>query len=45
MQGATVNRYRQTTQATETFVKSKPWQSVGLAVAAGVIVGFLAGRR
>ncbi len=45
MESMAVDRYRQTTAATEDFVRSNPWQAVGIAVVAGVVLGFLASRR
>ncbi len=30
---------------TDTYVRSNPWRAVGIAAAAGAIIGFLASRR
>lgn len=31
--------------STDAYVKSNPWRAVGIAAAAGAIIGFLASRR
>ena len=45
VQSTALERYRQTTAATDAFVRAKPWQSIGIAAVTGVVIGFLAGRR
>lgn len=32
-------------EATDDYVRTNPWQSVGIGAAIGLLVGFLAGRR
>ncbi|MGH8250860.1 MAG: DUF883 family protein [Steroidobacteraceae bacterium] len=36
---------REATTATDEYVHESPWTAIGLAAAAGVIIGFLASRR
>lgn len=36
---------RQAAEAGDHYVRTQPWQAVGIAAAAGLLVGFLAGRR
>jgi ElaB/YqjD/DUF883 family membrane-anchored ribosome-binding protein len=38
-------RYRQASEHTDRYVRGNPWQAVGIAVAAGVLVGLFANRR
>lgn len=38
-------RYRQASDSTDRYVRGNPWQAVGLAIAAGLLVGFFANRR
>ena len=40
-----LERTRETAAATNEYVRTNPWSAVGIAVAAGVLVGFLAGRK
>lgn len=43
---ATIRGYaRDASTATDDYVHESPWTAIGLAAAAGVIVGFLAARR
>lgn len=37
--------YRDASEQTDVYVRSNPWQAVGIAVAAGVLVGLFAGAR
>jgi ElaB/YqjD/DUF883 family membrane-anchored ribosome-binding protein len=39
------SRARAAAQTTSTYVHDKPWQSIGLAAGAGLIVGLLINRR
>ena len=41
---AMVERTKVAAQATDDYVHEKPWQSVGIAAAVGVLVGMLIGR-
>jgi ElaB/YqjD/DUF883 family membrane-anchored ribosome-binding protein len=36
---------RRAAGVTDVYVKGNPWTAVGVAIAAGVLIGFLAGRR
>jgi len=36
---------RDAMKAGDTYVRDRPWQSVGVAALAGIFVGFLVGRR
>ena len=36
---------RQAARATDEFVRDNPWQAVGIAAAAGIVVGMLISRR
>lgn len=36
---------RDTVKAGDTYVRDRPWQSVGVAALAGLFIGFLVGRR
>ena len=45
MGGAVVDGTRQAAQATDGFVRERPWQSIGIGAALGVLVGFLIARR
>lgn len=36
---------REAAAAGDDYVRTQPWQAVGIAAAAGLLVGFLAGRR
>lgn len=40
-----LERTRETVVATNEYVRANPWSAVGVALAAGVLVGFLAGRK
>jgi ElaB/YqjD/DUF883 family membrane-anchored ribosome-binding protein len=37
--------YKDASETTDVYVRSNPWQAVGIAVAAGVLVGLFAGAR
>jgi len=43
-QGVT-DRTKVAAQATDTYVREHPWQSIGIAAAAGAVVGMLINRR
>jgi ElaB/YqjD/DUF883 family membrane-anchored ribosome-binding protein len=38
-------RAKDAMSAGDSYVRERPWSSVGIAAAAGLVVGFLAGRR
>jgi len=40
-----LERTRETVAATDDYVRGNPWSAVGIAVAAGALVGFLAGKK
>ncbi|MEO8441400.1 MAG: DUF883 family protein [Betaproteobacteria bacterium] len=40
-----VMRSRQAARATDDFVRENPWQAVGAAAGAGLLIGLLIGRR
>lgn len=40
-----LQRARQMADATETYVRENPWQSVGIAAGVGLLVGVLLSRR
>lgn len=41
----TVRRTRELVQDTDQYVRAHPWQSIGIAVGLGLIIGLLLGRR
>jgi ElaB/YqjD/DUF883 family membrane-anchored ribosome-binding protein len=43
--GVAAERAKVAAQATDEFVREHPWQAVGVAAAAGVILGMLISRR
>jgi ElaB/YqjD/DUF883 family membrane-anchored ribosome-binding protein len=45
VEGAAKQRYQDASASTDVFVRGNPWQAVGIAVAAGLLVGLFAGRR
>jgi ElaB/YqjD/DUF883 family membrane-anchored ribosome-binding protein len=38
-------RYRQASQNTDRYVRGNPWQAVGIAIAAGLLIGLFTIRR
>ena len=40
-----LDRTRQTAAAADQYVRGNPWTAVGVAVAAGALIGFLAAKR
>jgi ElaB/YqjD/DUF883 family membrane-anchored ribosome-binding protein len=40
-----LDQTRQTVIATNAYVRGNPWSAVGIALAAGVLFGFLAAKR
>ena len=38
-------RTRESAAAANEYVRANPWSAVGMAIAAGMVVGFLAGRK
>jgi ElaB/YqjD/DUF883 family membrane-anchored ribosome-binding protein len=45
MQAVLTDRTRECVQTTEMYVRENPWQAVGIAAAAGLVIGLLMGRR
>jgi ElaB/YqjD/DUF883 family membrane-anchored ribosome-binding protein len=45
MGGVVIARARKTATATNNYVHEQPWQAVGIGAAAGVLLGFVLGRR
>ena len=39
------NRAKETVAVTDDYVHGNPWTAVGVAIAAGVLIGFLAAKR
>ena len=39
------NRTKETVAVTDDYVHGNPWTAVGVAIAAGVLIGFLAAKR
>jgi len=39
------NRAKETAAVTDDYVHGNPWTAVGVAIAAGVLIGFLAAKR
>jgi ElaB/YqjD/DUF883 family membrane-anchored ribosome-binding protein len=44
-QAALLARTREAAKATDTYVHDNPWEAVGIAAAAGLVVGWMLGRR
>ena len=42
---AAVGTARETAAATDDYVRASPWTAIGIAAAAGMLIGFLAARR
>jgi ElaB/YqjD/DUF883 family membrane-anchored ribosome-binding protein len=40
-----VDKARQTADAADTYVHASPWTVIGVAAAAGILIGFLVARR
>jgi len=40
-----LERTRESAAAADEYVRANPWSAVGIAVAAGALVGFLAGKK
>jgi len=45
LEGEAVDRARDAARATDDYVHDHPWQAVGIAAAAGFLVGLLMNRR
>ncbi len=45
MQAVLTERTRECLQSTERYVRQNPWQAMGLAAGAGLVIGLLMGRR
>jgi len=43
--GAISDRARDTVKVADGYVRERPWQAIGVIGAAGVLIGFLLGRR
>jgi ElaB/YqjD/DUF883 family membrane-anchored ribosome-binding protein len=43
--GAVSEQVRSGATATDSFVRNQPWQAVGITAAAGILIGYLLGRR
>ena len=44
-EGVALSKAKEAARSTDEYVKSHPWQSVGMAAAIGVIFGFLISRK
>ena len=44
-EGVALAKAKEAARSTEAYVKEHPWQSVGMAAAVGVILGFLISRK
>ena len=42
---AVTDQVRNGATATDNFVRTQPWQAVGIGAAAGILIGYLLGRR
>ncbi len=42
---AAVGKARETSAAADAYVHDSPWTAIGIAAAAGILIGFLAARR
>jgi ElaB/YqjD/DUF883 family membrane-anchored ribosome-binding protein len=45
MPGAISDRARNSVKVADDYVREQPWQAMGITAAAGLLVGFLLGRR
>jgi len=45
MEGSLIDKARHTARSTDRYVQNHPWQSVGIGALAGILLGFLLGRR
>ena len=45
VQGSAAEMGEEAVKATETYVRENPWQSIGIAAGAGLILGLLISRR
>lgn len=45
MGGAIADRARDTARTTDAYVHDRPWQAMGIAAAAGLLIGFVLMRR
>ena len=43
--GAVSEQVRSGAKATDSYVRAQPWQAVGISAAAGLLIGYLLGRR
>jgi len=43
--GAVSDQVRGGAMAADSFVRTQPWQAVGIGAAAGILIGYLLGRR
>ncbi len=44
-EAAVADKYQQITESADGFVRERPWQAVGVAAVAGVVIGALLARR
>lgn len=42
---AVTDQVRSGAMATDSYVRTQPWQAVGISAAAGILIGYLLGRR
>ena len=45
LKAAAIESTKEAAQATEAFVQDHPWKSLGIAAAAGLVIGLLISRR
>ena len=45
VEGIAKRHYKEASESTDVYVRGNPWQAVGIAVAAGLLVGLFAGRK
>jgi len=45
LKDAAIQSTKEAAQATEAFVQDHPWKSLGIAAAAGLVIGLLISRR
>jgi ElaB/YqjD/DUF883 family membrane-anchored ribosome-binding protein len=45
MPGTISDRARNTVKVADDYVREQPWQAMGVTAAAGLLIGFLLGRR
>ncbi|HYM48541.1 MAG TPA: DUF883 family protein, partial [Burkholderiaceae bacterium] len=40
-----MGKYREAVESTDSYVRTNPWQAIGITAAVGVLIGILASRR